>query len=141
MISWKDNTIMLWDTGSGEQKVSDHGRSSLDVSYQRLGTDQRMIDGLMRRHSTAKKRTWTVSWENLPARTTAGGFNTVDDGMDGETLEEFYYDNDGVFTMILRDGAGNRTNHNVLITDFSKTVVKRGNLNDLWNLSITLEEQ
>jgi hypothetical protein len=139
-MSWKDNTAMSWNDGSGWVKVSDHSRAELEVGFNRIGTDTRMVDGTLRRYSVAKKRTWTLSWDNLPSRNTAGGLQTVDGGMDGEDLEDFYDDNDAPFQMQLRKGDGTAETFTVMITDFSKSIVKRGQKTDLWNLSITLEE-
>lgn len=154
MAGWKDNAIMLWNG----TKVTDHGRDPLSMSTQRIGSDQRMANGTLRRHTIAKKRTWSVSWNNLPStNTVVGGFSTADGGMSGEQIETFYKTTDGKFRMVLRRGSalGKAVPNpldtalpyedqdfyicNVMITDFSKEVLKRGNV-DIWNMSVTLEE-
>lgn len=137
-MSWKDNTIMLWDDAGTWVKVSDHGRGNLDTSYTRIGADHRVANGRLRRYSVAKKKSWQLSWDNLPSKHGTAG--PVDSGLCGEELEDFYYRTDGEFDIQIRDGAGNVEARTVMITDFSKTVLKRSPTNDRWNLSITLEE-
>lgn len=158
---WRTNTIMTWD----DQKVSDHGRSPLTESVERLGTDKRMANGTLRRQYIGTKRTWTCSWENLPSSNTMppglpAGFlmmKTADGGMSGEQMETFYNTHPGKFRLILRRGRaiGIETPHpgdavlpyedanfyiaNVMITEFSKEVRKRG-ATDLWAVNVTLEE-
>lgn len=138
---WTDNSIMFWHDGSQYRKITDHGRSPLAVSIERIEKEQRMVDGTLRRHSVAKKRTWSCSWENLPSKTGVVGYlNTADGGYGGEQIEAFHNANDGAFTMQLRKGDSSVEVVTVMITDFSKDVVKRGPGIDLWNLNITLKE-
>lgn len=152
-MSWQANAIMYWSTDNiNWNKVTDHNRQPLDISYERFGTDQRMVDATLRRYSVAKKRTFTVSWDMLPSKVTPSyggksGLGTVDGGWAGEDIETFYYANDGRFYMKLRKGIDEAKASNdgtietvqVMITEFSKTVVKRG-IVDFWQLDITLEE-
>jgi hypothetical protein len=106
----------------------------------------------LRRYSVAKKRTFQFSWTNLPSKRNSSyngrtGLSTVDDGWAGEEIEAFFIANDGAFQMKLRKGVDEAKASNdatietvtVMITDFSKSVVKRGVV-DLWDLDITLEE-
>lgn len=137
---WKDNTIMDWSDGVSWFRISDHGRAPLDVSYERIEFKNRMADATLRRYVVDKKRTWAISWENLPARTEIGALNTADGGLDGDDIEKFYFENDGAFEIKIRNGNGQTDRATVMITDFSKTIVKRGVFNDLWNLDISLEE-
>lgn len=154
MAGWKDNAIMSW---SGI-KVTDHGRASLSESTERIGVDRRMADGTLRRQYVGIKRKWSVNWENLPSTNdTVGGIKTVDGGMAGEDIESFYYNTPGKFRMILRRGSAidlpipnpaesalpyeddNFYIVNVMLTDFTKEVNKRGVV-DLWSVSVALEE-
>ena len=139
--NWKTNALMFWHDGFEFKKVTDHNRSALDITVERLENLQRMAGGRMRRQVVGKKRTFTCSWENLPAANNRGPntMATVDGGMAGEDIEKFHDDYDQGFNMQLREGNGDITTYAVMITDFSKTVVKRG-INDLWNLTITLTE-
>ncbi len=154
MPDWKSNAIMEW---SGT-KVTDHGRQPLTMVTERIGTDKRMVDGTLRRQHISNKRTWTVNWENLPSRNdVTNAMETVDGGMSGTDIETFYQSNSGSFRMVLRRGSAidivspnpaesalpyENTNFyvvRVMITEFTKDVVKRGKI-DLWNVSVTLEE-
>lgn len=154
-MTWKNNAIMTLNN----VKVSDHGRSSLSESVERIGVDKRMADGTLRRQFVGLKRTWSVSWENLPSTNlSTTGMKTVDGGMSGEVLEAFYNSNPGVVRMILRRGnAINLTPPavtaaqlpfdngkfyiaDVMLTEFSKEVIKRSATSDIWNASLTMEE-
>ena len=63
MADWTPNTIMLWDGN----KITDHGRQSLNMSVERIGTDTRMADGTLRRFHVGNKRTWSTSWDMIPS--------------------------------------------------------------------------
>jgi len=151
-MSWVDNSIMWWYDGTTWQKITDHGRSPLSISIERIENKQRMVDGTMRRYTVAKKRTWSCDWENLPHSNSAikngrPGMKTADGGWAGQDIENFHNTTDGPFKMRLRAGMdeGKATTDaaieevTVMITDYSREVIKRGN-SDLWNVSITLEE-
>lgn len=145
---------MTWDG----VKVSDHGRTSLNQDHQRIGSDRRMHDGTLRRMHKSVKRTWSTSWENLPStNTSTRGMKTADGGMAGKDMEAFYLSHPGKFRMILRRGTAKGKTvptvtesqlpfenddfyiANVMITEFSKEVQKRG-ASDLWSVNVTLEE-
>lgn len=145
-MGWTTNPIMEWSTDGGTNwtKISDHGRSPLSVSVERLETKQRMAGGTLRRYVVAKKRTFSCSWENLPDKATTFLAN----GQTGDWMENFHNTVDGPFHMRLREGSDqdttftglNGTIYVVMITDFSKEVTKRGKAFDLLNVDITLEE-
>lgn len=152
-MSWKDNAIMFWSiNGATWNKISDHNRQPLNISYERLGTDSRTVDGSLRRYTVAKKRTIQATWQMFPSKRNASyngktGLNTVDDGWAGEDIEAFYNTTNGRFFVKLRKGNDEAKDISdssieivsVMITDFSKTIEKRGVV-DLWSLDITLEE-
>lgn len=152
-MSWQENALMYWSTdGTTWHKVTDHNRQPLNITWTRGGSSDRMHDGTLRRQSVYKKRSFTISWQNLPNKA-AGTYNgktglpTVDGGWAGEDIETFYNTVDGPFQVKLRKGNdeakditdGTIEVVTVMIGDFSKTVNKRGVI-DLWNLDITLEE-
>ena len=154
MSGWQDNAIMFW----GGTKVTDHGRSPLSMSTERIGTDTRMANGTLRRHQVSKKRTWSVSWEMIPSTNAVGSLNTVDGGMCGNDIEGFYDTTDGSFVLTLRRGSAiNKISPTsdpnelpfkdddfdicmVMITEFNKEIIKRGPKTDFWSLDITLAE-
>ena len=132
MGNYKTNQIMFW----GGTKVSDHNRAPLEVSYERIETKKRMVRGTLRKYVVTQKRTFSTSWENLPTQVV----EVVDAGMTGPAMEAFNIANKGAFTMTLRNGLGETEDVTVMISDFSKEIVKRGNTVDLWNVSVQLEE-
>jgi hypothetical protein len=98
----------------------------------------------MRRYTVAKKRTLSCSWENIPDKPTTFLAN----GQPGNWMEDFYDTIDGSFFVRLRAGSDRDLTLTdmdgevieVMITDFSKEISKRGPSFDLWNMDITLEE-
>lgn len=146
MANWTANPIMEWSLNNGTTwfKVSDHGRSPLSVEVERIESKQRLAHGGLRRYVVAKKRSFSCSWENIPSKDTSFLAN----GQSAEWLEQFHNDNDKAFHMRLRAGSDRNLNltalngniFKVVITDFSKEIVKRGIGFDIWNMDITLEE-
>lgn len=151
-MSYKTNAMMFWsdDAGSTWHKVSDHNRAAMSVEVERIENSQRMVDGRLRRYSIAKKHTFTTSWDNFPSKAVPGGngMGTVDGGYAGEDIDTWHNGHDGSFLLKLRDGQddGKADNdvtidtYTVMITSYSKDVLKRGPLVDLWSVSLTLEE-
>lgn len=154
MPGWVDNAIMTWD----DVMVTDHGRAPLNMKYERIGTDKRMAIGTLRRQFIGLRRSWDVSWENLPStNSVVAGFKTVDGGMAGEDIEAFYNATPGAFRLTLRRGSAIALTTpvvddvdlpyensdfyivRVMLTDLTKDVVKRG-IVDIWNMTLTLEE-
>lgn len=145
-MSWSTNAGMEWsfDNGANWTRVTDHGRSPISISVERIETKQRMADGRLRRYVVSKKRTFSVSWENLPDKATSFLAN----GQPGSWMENVHNTENGSFHMRLRSGADqgatitgmNGTVVEVMIVDFNKDIVKRGKAFDLWSLDITLEE-
>lgn len=146
MASWTVNPIMEWSTDGGTtwSQVTDHGRAPLSISVERIESKQRMASGRLRRYVVSKKRSFSTSWTNIPSIDT----EFLANGESGSWLENFHDDNDGAFHMRLRAGSERDTTledlegtiFQVMITEFSKTIAKRGFAFDLWDLDITLEE-
>lgn len=139
-MPWSDNTAMFWHDGTDFKKITDHNRTPLSANVERIEKKQRMANGTLRRYTVAKKRVWSTSWDMLPSTNAkVNGLKTADGGWAGTEIEEFHDSNNGPFQMQLRHGDGTVETVTVMISDFTKEVVKRGVV-DLWNLSITLEE-
>lgn len=146
MSSWTGNAGMEWssDNGTTWYKISDHGRDPINIAIERLENAQRMADGTMRRYVIGKKHTITTAWANIPSVATTQLAN----GQTGAWMENFHDTVDDSFLVRLRAGSDRDTTFTgqqgtiltVMITDFSKEVVKRGTQFDWWNLSITLTE-
>ena len=147
--------------------LSDHNRSPIDLTLERIEQRERMINGRMRSYHIADKRKISVSWDMLPSRrfsedpafdengaTTIAGFNsyedqfTVDGGAGGVDIMNWYDNHTGPFFVFLSydtTSYESLTNYTevveMYIADFSYSVQKRGATNyDMWNISVTLEE-
>lgn len=153
-MAWQDNALVFWSSNNGVSwnKISDHNREDLDISFERIERKNRMVSGTLRRYSVAKKRTFSLSWSNFPSKISPSfggkqGVGTVDGGWAGEDIEAFHASTDGSFLMKLRKGIdepkaitdGTIEVVTVMIAEFSKTVVSRGVV-DFWNLTVVLEE-
>jgi hypothetical protein len=146
MATWKTNPVMEWSTDGGTTwyQITDHGREPLTVTVERIENVQRMADGTLRRYVVAKKRTFQCNWTNIPSVTGTHLAN----GQPGSYIENIHDTVNGPFYIRLRAGADRDTTftglsgtiYQVMITDFSKDIVKRSTAYDMWNLDITLEE-
>lgn len=130
--------------------LTDHNRSALQVSYDEIETVERTVDGSLRYHFNASKRTFNVSWNLIPADTSA----TVDGNWGGNDILNVYKNNKGVFTLEIynresarKTSSGPDTVAQVRFSSVSYDIVKRnfvlsgsGQLSDLWNVTISLEE-
>jgi hypothetical protein len=142
--------------------LSDHNRSELSFSSERIQNRQRMINGNMRAYNIADKLALSTSWQMLPSKSfkqypnfdengqspiTGQDQYTVDGGAGGLDILNWYSANQGPFWVFLAyDQYLDQTKYNEIIQmyfkDFSYSVVKRGTAgrHDLWNINITLEE-
>ena len=143
-MSWKTNPIMEWsfDGGVTWVRVPDHGRSPLSTSVERLGNTNRTGAGRLRRYTVAKKRSWSLSWENLPDK----NVSFLANGTGGaDWLESMFNTYDKAFQMRIRKGSDAGAalvaeNYTVVFNEFSKEVVKRGISFDLLSVDVSLEE-
>jgi hypothetical protein len=149
--------------------LSDHNRSSLEFSIDRIEQRERMINGRMRSYHIADKLQASLSWSMLPSRSfrdspsfsetgianySADDRYTVDGGAGGVNLLSWYESHPGPFWVYLaydkfnKDGVEDYSKlaeYNqvveMYISDFSYSVVKRGTGNhDFWDISVSLEE-
>lgn len=149
--------------------LSDHNRSEIDISKQRIENRRRMINGTMRSYHIADKLQFNMSWEMLPSRAfnKAPVFNSVgkptannleeytaDNGAGGVDIEMWYENHQSPFYMLLSYDrydkfASNKYDHlaeysqivHVYFSSCDISVVKRGGTNhDMWNISVSLEE-
>lgn len=115
--------------------ITDHNRSPLSITPERIEKKQRMANGTMRKYIIADKRTFSCSWEMLPKKTA----QTVDGFWGGEAIEDFWAATPGSFALEITDGDGEVYNYTVMFSDFSKEIAKRGSV-DFWQISVTMEE-
>lgn len=142
------HALVLVDGLHGNGFLTDHARSSLEVSYEDIGESNRTIGGTLRGYILARKRSLSMSWEMVPADMSC----TVDGYWGGNEIKEFYDSTLGTFTVSLyhRNNAFNVNDplesFEVRFKELSYEVVGRnvqmvnGGTTDLWNVSITLEE-
>ena len=115
--------------------ISDHNRQPMGVTFERIESSSRMANGTMRKYVVADKRSFDLSWTELPNLTT----KTVDGFWGKNAMETFYKSTVGSFVMSLSYGNGTVETVTVMFTDFSATLGKRGTY-DFWDVNVTLEE-
>lgn len=149
--------------------LSDHNRSEINISKQRIENRRRMINGTMRSYHIADKLAFDFSWDMIPSRafnmdpnfntngqTTASGIEdyTADNGAGGVDIEWWYENHQGPFYMLLsydnyKKFSSDKYNRlgeysqvvQVYFASCDFSIVKRGATNhDLWNISVSLEE-
>lgn len=136
-ISLPLDTLMRWESPVKTISPTDHARSELSVSAQPIDHSSRMIDGTMRKYHVADKRTFSCSWDMLPAT----GDEIVDGKAGGREIEEFFQTTKGPFTLHLTHADSN-LNYSVevmFVGGLEKAHQKRG-VADFWNISVTMEE-
>lgn len=123
--------LLLW----AGNKVTDHNRSELSIDVERIENSKRMANGTMRKYVIADKRKFACSWDMLPARAA----NTVDNFWGALDMEDFYNATTGAFTLVLNYGSQPAEQYQVVFTNFSATLMKRG-LYDFYEVSVELTE-
>lgn len=123
--------LMTW----GNNKITDHNRSELGVSVERIEEATRMANGLLRKYIVADKRSFSVSWDDLPQ---SKDF-TVDGFWGKNEIENWYNTVPGDFQLKLFYGDGTTAVYVVMMTKFSADLSKRGTY-DFWNVNVELTE-
>ncbi|AXH66810.1 hypothetical protein SEA_STARPLATINUM_62 [Streptomyces phage StarPlatinum] len=123
--------LMRWANNA----ITDHNRGELSVDVERIEKKQRMVNGTLRKYIVADKRTFSVSWQNLPH---SAAF-TVDGYWGANEIESFYDSNPGAFNLELSYGDGTVETYSVMFSDFNASLVKRGSY-DMWEVSVTMEQ-
>jgi hypothetical protein len=131
-------TTKIWN------KVTEHNRSDLSVSIERIEQSIRTSNGTLRKNHIADKRRFSMSWSMLPSYRTL----TVDGAWGAEDLRQFYLSEDGkkefnIKINLASNGADQSSSgfepYTVVFGGCNFSVVKRG-LQPHWNVSIELEE-
>jgi hypothetical protein len=150
--------------------LTDDNRQPLEVSFTRIENRQRMINGKMRSYFIANKRQYNLSWNNIPSRSINPlnqNLSFISERyfqdeveinasyLSGDDMLKWYESNQGQFwatfvydkvhSLGTNDEAYNKFTKPVetipvFFEDFSYSVVKRGQYNDLWNVSMVLVE-
>lgn len=138
-----------WNFGAGEVLyLTDDNREPLQVTPQRIEFKRRMIDGTMRSHYVADKDEYSTSWSDIPSRKSNGSVKITSDNFGaGNDIKKWYEENTGDFWALLiydTDSSDNVSvsaeKVNVFFNSFNFAVSTRGELNDLWDVSISLVE-
>ncbi len=116
-------------------RVSDHNRSPLEISTERIGRQVRTVNGTLRKYHVADKKTFSVSWEMLPHMDS----KTVDGFWGANSLRDFFNSTTGEFTLTIENFDGTEINYTVVFTDFSRTLNKRWGAN-YYDVSLTMEQ-
>lgn len=124
-------SLMQWNANS----ITDHNRSELSVSTERIEEKHRMANGTLRKYIIADKRTFSVSWDDLPH---SAAF-TVDGFWGKREMENWYNTVPGDFTLRVRHGDGVVEEFAVMLSKFDASISKRGAF-DFWSVSVELEE-
>jgi hypothetical protein len=119
----------------GGNKITDHNRSELSLDVERIEKSSRMANGTLRRYVIADKKTFSCSWDMLPARARF----TVDGNWGALEMEQFYETVKNGFNLELNYASQEPENYHVLFDSFGSRLVKRG-VYDFYEVSVTLVE-
>lgn len=148
-----DSSTGQWNLGSTFLYLTDDSRSELQISLERIEYKKRMINGRMRAYHVADKKTFSVSWQDLPSNKNeisevklsgiTTGWASSQQMLDWHKnhTESFYltlvYDTPTASADPLKYRL---EFYNVFFEDFSYVVKKRGATHDLWDISMSLVE-
>lgn len=124
------------DPGYLTARATDHNRSAISVTPERLENKERMADGTLRKFVVATKNNIKVSWTDLPNKNSVA----VDKFWAADALRNFYYSHIGDFYVTLNYGDGTNKIYHVMFSDFDAKVTKRGLYTDFYDISMGLEE-
>lgn len=115
--------------------LSEHSRSPLAISYERIAQNVRTANGTLRRFFVADKRSFSLSWDMIPGLAA----DTVDGFAGAKDLETKFSSTTGSVTMTINYGQGSPENVTVMVEGFSIELQKRWDY-DWYNVSIDLVE-
>jgi hypothetical protein len=119
----------------GTNYTSDHNRSDIGIGWDRIEKANRMANGTLRKYVVADKRTFSLSWDDLPQSATY----TVDGKWGVNEMKTFYFANPGAFNLTVTYGDATTEVISVMFSKFDCALKKRG-VYDFYSLSIVLEE-
>jgi len=117
-------------------KLTDHNRTVISVTPDRIENRKRMADGTLRNFVVAQKRKVKTSWDNLPNKTSL----TVDGFWGADALIGFYNTAFGEFTLRVSFGDNTYEDLLVMFSDFSHQLKKRNKYVDYYSIDVTFEE-
>jgi hypothetical protein len=132
------------DTTQAWIKLTEHNRSEISMTIERIEQTQRMANGSLRKFFVADKKQFSVSWNMLPGTRVY----TVDNQWGALDLIEFYNSSEGQSTFDIRlnfakSGTSQESSgyeqYTVSCTSFNATLIKRGEV-PFYNVSMTMEQ-
>lgn len=117
-------------------RLTDHNRSPLEISVERIAKRVRMANGTMRQYHIADKRTFSMSWTMLPNQDS----KTVDGFWGANSINSFFNDTEGEFELGVVKRDGSRTIYRVFFTDYGRSLTKRRGDADYYDVNLTLEQ-
>lgn len=120
----------------GSNKLTDHNRDAVSISWDKIEYKKRMANGTLRRFVVADKRKIKISWTNLPKADN----QTVDHFWGALSIIDFYQSTPGAFTITLTYGDNSTEDLSVMFDSFNHKISKRSKYTDLYDIDLTLEE-
>lgn len=117
-------------------RISDHNRTAISISQERIENRKRMADGTMRTFVVAQKRKFKTTWNMLPFENN----KTVDGFWGSQSLINHHNNTFGEFTLRISYGDGSFEDVLVMYDDFSWQLKKRGKYTDFYDIDVTYEE-
>lgn len=124
------------DSGYLTARATDHNRSPISITKDRIENKQRMVDGTLRKFTVTTKRLIKVSWTELPNKTSV----TVDKFWGADALQDFYDSHNGDFFITINYGDSTNDVIRVMFSDFDMKLSKRGLYTDFYDISLGMEE-
>lgn len=145
----------LGTAGSDFLYLTDDSRSELQINIDRIETKKRMINGRMRAYHVADKKTFSVTWRDLPSLTSQISEKQFNSGSGTgwasaqEMLTWYKNHTDSFYLTLVYDTPSASASiplkysleyYNVFFDNFDYSIKKRGNQTDLWDISMSLVE-
>lgn len=115
--------------------ITEHNRSPVEEEVERIEQQTRVASGRMRKQHIADKRSFSISWTDLPE--TAA--RTVDGAWGAREIINFFNSTTGPFTLGLVQSDNTVLSYTVVFTDFSANPTKRWGTY-YYEVSLSLEE-
>lgn len=150
-----DPNTGIWDLGTNFFYLSDDNRSNVQISLERIEYKKRMINGRMRSYYVADKKSFSVSWQDLPTSASAVSEYRIPTTnrskiASAKQMLDWYEDHPGSFylTLVYDNNESSESvplkyrleYYNVFFESFSYSIRRRGAQHDFWDLSMTLVE-
>lgn len=116
--------------------LTDHNRSPISISNNRMVNDVRTQFGQLRRYFMADKKTFSVSWTMLPQ----DAESTTDRNLGAEDMVDFFESLKGAFDLKIYYDFGEEKKYRAVITSFSTELQKRWLPYRFYEVSLEMEE-